>query len=435
MRICMFVSNDMTSDPRVSRHAETLGRMGHEVVVVCPKSPSTSHLEERTSYRVVRCNLFPPARDKMSRRKSVSAPTRNRTYSFPQERPQRLFGRVMREIVASLFRLLLHPTRLTYVFWKAGRKFNAHVYYTNDLDTLLAGVLCSGASRILIHDAHELWPDQFIGMGIYRSPAIAWMRILERLLIRRAEIVFTVNEFIAEVMQKRYRIEKPHVVLNLPAVDPLKPGKTPRKTGSPKVALYQGLYTSQRGLENVIRACEFLENDVVLVLRGSGPTEQQLRAIAKPFGNCSFEAPVKMSETVTAAAQTADVGLVSYLPVNINNYFASPNKLFEYIQAGLPVVSSDLPFLRSIIAGNEIGLLFDPRDPGDIAAKINMATRDAMLAIFRANVNRVQRRYRWDEEQEKLVSLIRRLTHSPKSIETATHPEAYTTSSRLQVES
>lgn len=267
------------------------------------------------------------------------------------------------------------------------------MYTTQTTCTLLAGVLCSGASRILIHDAHELWPDQFIGMGIYRSPAIAWMRILERLLIRRAEIVITVNEFIAEVMQKRYRIEKPHVVLNLPAVEPLKPGKTPRKTGSPKVALYQGLYTSQRGLENVIRACEFLESDVVLVLRGSGPTEQQLREIAKPFENCSFEAPVKMSETVTAAAQTADVGLVSYLPVNINNYFASPNKLFEYVQAGLPVVSSDLPFLRNIIAGNEIGLLFDPRDPTDIAAKINMATRDAVLAILRTNVHRIQKRY------------------------------------------
>jgi glycosyltransferase involved in cell wall biosynthesis len=316
----------------------------------------------------------------------------------------------MLEIVASLFRLFLHPARLTYVFWKAGRKFNAHVYYTNDLDTLLAGVLCSGASRMLIHDAHELWPDQFIGMSVYRSPAIAWMRILERLLIRRANVVITVNEFVAEAMQKRYGIEKPHVVLNLPATEPPKSGLTQRKTGSPKVVLYQGLYTPQRGLENAIRACEFLENDVVLVLRGSGPTEQQLRAIAKPYRNCSFDPPVNMSETVTAAAQTADVGLVSYLPVNINNYFASPNKLFEYIQAGLPVVSSDLPFLRSIIAGNEIGLLFDPRDPTDIAAKMNMATRNDVLASLRTNVRRIQKRYSWDEEQQKLVSLVRRLT-------------------------
>jgi glycosyltransferase involved in cell wall biosynthesis len=413
--------------------------MGHEVLVVCPESQSMSLPKEHDFYAIRRYPTYVSLRDLGRRRPkegavpfvapktSLGRPT---THAGP--RPRGLLAKVTEKFV----RLIAYPAYLTWALWKAGREFNAHVYVTNDLDTLLAGVLCSMTSRALVHDAHELWPDQFIGMGVYSSTALAWLRMLERILLRRANVVITVNEFIGEELEKRYKIRKPQVILNVPALEHYHLVHRPvRRATAKKVALYQGLFTFHRGLENLVNACQFLEDDVTLVLRGYGPNENQLREIAKQYTNCRFEKPVHMNELVSAAANTGHIGIVPYAPVNINNYLASPNKLFEYIQAGLPVVGSDLPFLRKIILGHEVGYVFDPNSPSDIARAINTATRDSVLPILRTNVRRIQKRYCWDEEQEKLVSLVRRLTHSPKSEGTATHPEAHTVSNRHQVKS
>jgi len=304
------------------------------------------------------------------------------------------------EYVLFFFAFLLD---MTWQFAKAGRDFNAHIYTSNDLDTLLAGVLSAGASRKLVYDAHELWPDQFVGMGTVPSPLIAFFRIMEYVLLKRANAVITVNEFISSELQRRYGIRKAHVVLNVPRMLPqIEAGSSQPHTI--KIALYQGLYIRNRGLENLVRACEFLSEDVMLVIRGYGEIEPELRQIAKPFENCRFEKPVPPNQLVSAAS-SADIGIVTYMPVNINNYLASPNKFFEYIQAGLPVVASDLPFLRKIVTENEIGHLFDPRDPKDIANSINIATREERLRVLKSNVLKIKHRYSWEEEQKKLITI------------------------------
>lgn len=410
----MFVTNEVTRDPRVSRHAETLGALGHEVLVVCLKSQSTDLMEKRDSYTIRRCAAFVSLRDLMKRRirKDVYSYGLSRIATPRSSQPRAAF--VPRRLLAiardSFVRLVAYPAYVTWTLWKTGREFNAHIYITNDLDTLLAGVMCSMTSRILIHDAHELWPDQFIGIGVYASPAIAWLRIIERLLLKRANVVITVNEFISEVLAKRDAIRTPQVILNVPPTGLLTIHQQRRGSAAKKVALYQGLHTFHRGLENLVAACEFLESDVTLVLRGYGPNEERLREIAKRFNNCRFEEPVEMKELIGAAAKTADIGIVPYLPVNINNYLASPNKLFEYIQAGLPVVGSNLPFLEKIIAGHKIGFVFDPRSPRDIARAINRATRDDVLPVLRRNVREIQRQYSWNEEKKKLVEIVREAT-------------------------
>jgi glycosyltransferase involved in cell wall biosynthesis len=403
----MFVGNDMMNDPRVSRHAGTLGQMGHRVLVVCPKSDRTSLMEERGFYSIRRITIpyskYYRITTRTRRNKipydSTEAPLTNTLKTSPIQRTIRL-----------LVRLIVFPSCLTWALWRAGREYNAQMYMTNDLNTLLAGILCSATSRILVHDAHELWPDQWVGMGDYPSPAVAWFRIVERVLLKRPDAVITVNEFLSEVLERRYSIPRPQVILNVPPASPSsKRQQRVRRPACGKVALYQGVYAIHRGLENLIRACAFLRKDITLVLRGYGPSENELRQIAGPFKNCRFENPVRTEDAIPVAASTADIGIVPYIPVNMNNYLASPNKLFEYIQAGLPVVGSDLPFLRKIIVGNKIGYVFDPRRPCDIARAINMATRDDALQVLRKNLQKIQKQYSWTEEQGKLVEIIRGL--------------------------
>jgi glycosyltransferase involved in cell wall biosynthesis len=363
MRICLFASNDFAHDPRVARHAETLGKAGFEVTVVCTKSPSTSRFEKRSSYSISRVAVR------------------------------------MLQLFPVYFLLLGH--------WlaKQGRSINADAYVSNDLDTLLAGVLCAGFSRILVYDAHELWPDQFVGANVFSSPMIALLRIVESILVKRADAVITVNDFIASELAKRYGIRKPSVVLNVPRRETVKA----RSRREHCIVLYQGVYEPTRGLENVVRACPFLRRDVKLILRGYGSIENELRRTAIGFKNCYFEDPVPPDRLVRAASR-ADVGIVPYIATNANNYYASPNKLFEYIQAGLPVVASDLPFLRKIITSNNLGYLFDPEDPESIADAINRATQKENLPMLRANVAKVQGRYSWDEENVKLLDVMRHIS-------------------------
>lgn len=381
----MFVSNDLINEPRVTRHAEALGKVGHAVSVICVKSDRTPSFEKRDHYSVTRVKLYQRRGAKVQ----------------PQQRSS---GRVtlLKHSFAYPLRLVLLYFQLTYQLAKVGRVVNAHVYVSADLDTLSAGVLCARGCRRLIYDAHELWPDQFVGTA--PSPIIAAFRIAELVLLQAVDAVITVNEFISRELEERYKIRTPWVVLNVPMKESRAPLSSRPRHG--KIALYQGAYQEARGLENLIRACEFLRDDITLVLRGYGPIETELRDIAKGFGNCRFDNPVPQSDLVLAAS-SADIGIVPYVPVHLDNYFASPNKLFEYIQAGLPVVASDLPFLRKIIAGNEIGYLFDPSDPRCIADAINNAAKDENLLALRANVKRIQARYSWEEEQKRLLTIIR----------------------------
>ena len=284
---------------------------------------------------------------------------------------------------------------------RVARSLHADIYTSNDLDTLLAGVLARGSEGHLIYDSHEMWVD------MWDPPLPAHIRgayyHLEKTLIRRADAVMTVNPFIAQELAKRYEVKMPSVILNCP--EKYGGSLPPRHTMSnTKVALYQGRYASKRGLENLIAATEYFEDDVILVMRGYGGPEHMLRLLAKDRPRCRFMDPVPMEDMVAKASE-ADVGIVPYLSTNLGNYYASPNKLFEYIQAGLVIAASNLPFLRKVLLEEEIGLTFDPYDPRDIAHVVNTLTREDNLTRLRRNVQKAARKYDWETEGRKLLDL------------------------------
>jgi glycosyltransferase involved in cell wall biosynthesis len=297
-------------------------------------------------------------------------------------------------------------------FVKAGFRFNADVYVSNDLDTLLPAFLCSQMQdRKLVYDAHELWTDQFIGSDHWIDGYPAWLLSLlndmEQRLIKYCDATLTVNEFIAREMENRYGA-RPNVILNLPKLNEHLEPHAPNKI---KTVLYQGAYGPGRGLENVLHACHYLHHDVRISLRGYGAFESKLRQIAKSekISNCRFEQPVAQDDAI-AAASSADVGVVPYLPLNLNNYYTSPNKLFDYIQAGLAVVASDVPYLREIITKYHIGYVFDPTDIKSMAQAINMATRPATLKRLRKNVLNIRPLFCWENEEEKYLAIFKGLS-------------------------
>jgi glycosyltransferase involved in cell wall biosynthesis len=289
---------------------------------------------------------------------------------------------------------------------RAAQTTNAHVYCSNDFDTLLIGVLSARFDRKLVYDSHELWTDMLIGVPPFFKSVL---RQVEKRLIKRANVVATVNEFIARELRSRYSLHRPvQVVYNYPNLPVTKTQmRTPHTM---KRVLYQGRYSPERGLENLVRASEYLLPDIELVFRGYDEIEKNLRELASGRMNVRFEKPVEMHRLVQAA-QTADVGVVSYMPTNLCNYLASPNKLFEYIRAGLAVAASDMPFLRKIVLRDDIGVLFDPRNPRSIADALNLVTRPATLERCRNNAASVACKYTWQSESEKLVQLYEDLVN------------------------
>jgi glycosyltransferase involved in cell wall biosynthesis len=391
----MLVMNDMRNDPRVSRHAEALGSNGFDVVVICPKSKQTRIREDRQWYVVIR-----PTNRLLD---YVTSMAENLT-ELNQPRPRLLLARKdMQWLRTATFVLLkLLGTQLTLL--KEARAQRADVYCANDLDTLLLAV-DSGVGRKKIYDSHELWPDMIIGAPPFFK---ALLREVEGRLVKHVDVTMTVNEFIAEELMKRHSLrQRPSVVYNT-TTPAGKPRYKPAKTKRTKVALYQGRYSPERGLENVVRSAEYLLPDIRIVLRGYGAIEQELRRLGNHKPNVTFEEPVRMEELV-GAANEADVGIVPYLPTNLCNYLASPNKLFEYLAAGLPVAASNIPFMRKVILENHIGALFDPYDPKSVAEVLNYITRPATLEACRRNIPHVADRYNWGVDSVKLLEIYRGL--------------------------
>lgn len=397
MKICLIVANDMVHDSRVDRHAQTLGLHGHDTTVLCVLSHRTAKEERRPHYSIVRRRDL--LRELIERR--IHTRAAKASYSGLQER-----GRVSlpRALIRMFFRFALAAT-FDAMGTCSAKRLDADLYVCNDFYTLRVGAFMKLLKRKVVYDAHELYPDLF---GETPQYVRRLLRQVEGVLIRFADLVITVNGLIASEMSSRYGIPLPTVIMNCPKAFVIA-SRTPKKRNQPKVVLYHGVLTRERGLENVVLACKHLRQGIQVVFRGEGPIKGRLKELSRGLENCIFEKPVPMGDVVSKAAE-ADVGIVTYLPTTLNNLYASPNKLFEYLQAGLPVVGSNLPFVKQILLENDVGLVFNPHDPKDIARAINHITQDDVYEKLRLNVEKVRCRFSWEVEGQKFLNVLSNLS-------------------------
>ncbi len=287
----------------------------------------------------------------------------------------------------------------------------ATVYHAHDLNNLQAAytAACETHAR-LVYDAHELFPE--MGNRWVRLKRGSWRRLESRLL-PRADLAITVNELIAAEMSKRYSVPPPLVVLNCPDPPPTfdpsarydlireQLGLSPER----RIVLYQGWMSEGRGLENLVRCARLLVNDAVVVFMGYGDYESKLveMAQAEPEGRVHF-IPAVPQHDLLAYCASADVGVIPYQAVDLNNYYTSPNKLFDLIQANLPIVASDLPYLRKVIVADNLGVVAQLDSPQAYAESINgVLALPGNAAGIRANLRRVAPRYTWAAQGKKLV--------------------------------
>ena len=301
--------------------------------------------------------------------------------------------------------------------WRAFRlalRQRADVYHFHDPELLPIGVLLKLFTRgKVIYDVHEDVPQQILTKHwiprLLRHPLAVVFNAVEKLLTQAMDAVVVATEGIAE----KFTRLKPIVVHNYPDLGMLPNPSTRRGEGKEKVLVYVGGISKIRGAVEMIQALEHLNPawDVRLELIGKfdpPELEGELQALLG-YRRVRFLGWLPW-ELAWERAQAAFAGLVLFHPApNHTNSF--PNKLFEYMAAGLPVVASNFPLWKEIVEGNQCGITVDPLDPKEIAQAIEyLLTHPEEARQMGENGRRaVEEKYNWEKETEKLLALYEEL--------------------------
>lgn len=376
----MLVDNGCQHDSRVLREARTLAENGYEVRIIAVLDEGTQSYEDRDGFRIIRV-----------------------------KRPNWL-----RKI-----KLLLRLGYYVRCFFTINQRV-ADIYHAHDLGTLpVAYYAAKRHQGILIYDSHELYIERNTLKPTSQITKYLISKI-EAFLIRRSDVVITVNESIAQELAHRYRIKLPYVLINVPFLLK-KPLRDPQYSlrvilGIPDqymVLLYLGSITFGRGLSQTIESLKYLPY-CYFVMMGYGAKNyiEYLQKVSMKEGvshRVLFFGPVPPEE-VAVFASTADIGIAPIENTCLSYYYCSPNKVFEYIMAGLPVVGSNFPELKRIIEGYNLGATFDPEDPQDIARAINEVLGDpAKYEEMRQNALKAAKIFNWENESKKLLAIYKSL--------------------------
>lgn len=406
-RVSVLLLADPTRDGRVIKTVRSLGDAGYRVTLFCVASRSAESRIPDLAGASIRWVTAPRPLAAIG---SVYRRLRRRSTLPASHAPERHSARwkPSRRSLPAEMRALLGTLWLEIALARAAWHGKTDLIHANDLDTLLAGTILRWRhSARLLYDAHELYPEMVGGV----SPLYAGIwRLLEHRLIRRADAVITVDASLAVELQRRHRLpRRPSIVMNCPPLEP-----APAATGEADdrlLVLYQGALLAGRGLEQLLELVPHLDLRAVLCLRGSGPLLPTLRDLARHLGieaRVRFLDPVPPDQLVSRLGGFT-IGLIPYLPSTLNIYLSAPNKLFEYLMGGLPVVASDLPEILAIHNRYGFGTLYSLRDPAALVPALNALIADParMRQCREAALRAARDEFNWAAQERTLLALYR----------------------------
>ena len=381
IKVCMHVMTTARKDVRVMREATALVKEGFAVYIVDIEAECNQPLEEGVDGVWVKHIIVPS--------------------SFLERRFDRwALIKGVQLLIRTTLRVLQTP---------------ADIYHAHDVSGLPA---CYIAARVrrkpFIFDAHEL-PLTDMSSGFFRRLRTLFAYLLTRILSSCAKVI-TVSAPIAQEIRNHYHVPEVSLIRNVVAYQAI--GKSDRLRQhlalSPqiRIALYQGNLVSRRGFDKLIRAAAFLERDILIALMGKAfdTTRSDLEALIAKEGvgdRVKILPPVPYIELLEWTS-SADIGLILYPPdYSLNIQMCLPNKFFEYLMAGLPVLSSPLVAILDIVKNYDIGRVVFSLTPEDIGAAINAMLADhAALSQMRRNaLEASEHDFCWEKESRRLIRL------------------------------
>jgi glycosyltransferase involved in cell wall biosynthesis len=417
-RATIIVSTTAEFDSRTQRLARTLAARGHAVTILARAAPG---LPRDTTAEGVRIR-----RVEVRVLDGIPLPAAVQRAGDPGDRAPDRIARSLPTIVSRMARSarvgLAARAQAHAMAATAPAADVVHAMAFLSLPAALAVSRRYGTTPV-VYDARDIYAD---AANVARLPRVIRRAFAatERRWARRAARVVTVNEPYADVLAERIGPPRPLVVMNGPARGDLPP--TPQRrfheslglAPDQRVVLYHGGFSPDRGIEQLIAALPGLDDRTTLVLLGYGPMRDVLvRRAAGPDldGRLRVLDAVPPSELLGWVA-SASVAAMPIQPTTLNHRLTTPNKLFEAMAAGVPVVASNLPGMATIVADVGCGVLCDPTDPADITGAIRAvldASEDERAGWSVRGREAAGGRYAWETQVESLLAAYGALTGRP----------------------
>lgn len=299
---------------------------------------------------------------------------------------------------------------LFYMIFSKARYLHCH-----DVNTALMGLIAAKITdKILIADLHE-WKAECSTLDATKMSfiQIKVFMLVEKLVLEHADIIISVNDIIADEMMNFYNINrKIYIVKNIPTFQKLKPYNLRKKLGiNPNflIAYYVGQLAPYRRIDQLIKAAALCDR-VVLVIQGTIQDEylKSLENLCNEIGVTDrvFFLPPVSHHDIPSFCQGADVGIFTCNTTAKSMYLSLPNKLFEYVFGGIPIISEEVPAARSYIEKFDIGTLVRSEKLETIVSAFKSYTNDAKLKRQIEKVMLLREKLVKDQENEKVYNLI-----------------------------
>jgi glycosyltransferase involved in cell wall biosynthesis len=358
MRITVLVSNDLEHDQRVAKVCGTLSDMGWQITLAGRILPDSKPFER--PYEIRRFKL--------------------------------LFTK------GALFYAALNIRLFFYLLTKS-----TDVILANDLDTLLPAYLVSKIrGKKLVYDSHEYFTEAE-GLTGRPLPKRIWEKI-EGWIFPKLKYVFCVNETVANIYSAKYGVPI-RVVRNIPLLEYNPIHVSRAELGLPddkKIVLLQGAYIDpDRGGAELVESIKYTQG-VLLLIIGAGRDIENLKQQVKSQNqdaNVRFLPRMPFAELRRYTA-VCDLGISIDKPAHLNYTYSLPNKLFDYIHAGTPVLVSDLPELKRVVNKWKVGMVLEEVTPQKVARAIMDALQSSEYSIWKTNCISARKELNWQKESE-----------------------------------
>ena len=364
-RVILSVTNDIFNDQRVNKVCHTLLDCGFDVCVVGRRHKNSKSLDDRP-YQSHRFRLL-----------------FNKGPLFYAEFNLRLF-----------FYLLF---------------VRCDILTANDLDTLLPNLLVSKIRRKkLVYDSHEY----FCGiLEVIERPFVqkCWHAI-ELFCFPKLQNITTVSQSIAEQYKKEYGKDV-KVVRNIPRAATFPITETRTSLGLPEdrpIAIIQGTGLHRdRGVEESVEAMRLVDGMLLLIV-GSGdaipPAKERVKELH--IEDKVMFVPKVPPQLLANYTALADIGIALDKDVSPNHHFSLPNKVFEYIKAGTPLLSTDLIERKRIVEHYDVGVIVHDLSPENLSAKLTMMAQDEEARRrWKENCKKAATELCWENEETVLKEM------------------------------
>lgn len=361
-KVLVSVINNLSTDQRVEKVCATLAKEGYEI-------------------SVIGTNLYGLP--------ELKRPYQTERFALSFQKSFLLFAEFNLKL---LFKLLFKADKNT-------------ILLANDLDSLLPNYWISKIKKIpLVFDSHEIYSELPSVQGKFSQKI--W-RKLEKYLLPKMKYFYTVSDGYSNFFETKYGV-KPQIINNSPNYYYKK-----NKESEEKIIIYQGVLEEGRGLKYLIQAMKYLP-EFQLYIIGYGSYKQKLEFLVQEqkLKNIVFlgrKSPAELRELTCKAS----LGVSIEENIGLSYYYALPNKLFDYIHSGIPIVGSFLPEIKKIISENEIGETISEHNPKEIAEKIRKVSANGK-EFYQDNLQKAAQKYCWENQSGILLEIYLRASNEHK---------------------